>query len=56
LAKIAASTAGLRVVEPPREIKPFPYFMVWHSRLGTESAHAWFRDQLRIVAGRIREK
>jgi hypothetical protein len=24
LAKIAASTARLRVVEPPREIKPFP--------------------------------
>jgi DNA-binding transcriptional LysR family regulator len=56
LAKIAASTAGLRVVEPPREIKPFPYFMVWHSRLGTESAHAWFRDQLRIVAEHIRAK
>jgi DNA-binding transcriptional LysR family regulator len=56
LAKIAASTAGLRVVEPPREIKPFPYFMVWHSRLGTESAHAWFRDQLRVVARGIRTK
>ncbi len=56
LAKITGPLAGLRVVEPPREIKAFPYFMAWHSRLSTEPAHAWFRDQLRIVAGSIRSK
>ena len=56
LAKITGPLAGLRVVEPPREIKGFPYFMAWHSRLSTEPAHAWFRDQLRIVAGSIRMK
>ena len=56
LAKITGPLAGLRVVEPPREIKAFPYFMAWHSRLSTEPAHVWFRDQLRIVAGSIRGK
>jgi DNA-binding transcriptional LysR family regulator len=56
LAKITGPLAGLRVVEPPREIKTFPYFMAWHSRLSTEPAHAWFRDQLRIVARSIRSK
>jgi len=56
LAKSTGPLAGLRVVEPPREIKGFPYFMAWHSRLSTEPAHAWFRDQLRIVAGSIRMK
>jgi DNA-binding transcriptional LysR family regulator len=56
LAKITLPLAGLRVVEPPREIKAFPYFMAWHSRLSTESAHAWFRDQLRLVAGTTRTK
>ena len=56
LAKITGSLAGLRMVEPPRAIKAFPYFMAWHSRLSTEPAHAWFRDQLRIVAGSIRMK
>jgi DNA-binding transcriptional LysR family regulator len=56
LAKITGPLAGLRVVKPPREIKPFPYFMAWHSRFSTEPAHAWFRDQLRIVAGSIRGK
>jgi DNA-binding transcriptional LysR family regulator len=50
LAKITAPRAGLRVVEPPREIKAFPYFMAWHPRLTPEPAHAWFRDQLRTVA------
>jgi DNA-binding transcriptional LysR family regulator len=56
LAKIAAKIAGVRVVEPPREIKAFPYFMAWHPRLSEEPAHAWFREQLRIVARGIRTK
>jgi len=55
LAKIAAM-AGLRVVEPPREIKAFPYFMAWHPRLAQEPAQAWFREQLRMVARGIRTK
>jgi DNA-binding transcriptional LysR family regulator len=55
LAKIAAM-AGLRMVEPPRAIKPFPYFMAWHSRHATEPAHRWFREQLRMAASGIRTK
>jgi DNA-binding transcriptional LysR family regulator len=55
LAKIAAM-AGLRIVEPPREIKAFPYFMAWHPRLAHEPAQAWFREQLRMVARGIRTK
>jgi len=55
LAKIAAM-AGLRIVEPPREIKAFPYFMAWHPRLAQEPAQAWFREQLRMVARGIRTK
>jgi len=55
LAKIAAM-AGLRMVEPPRAIKPFPYFMAWHSRLAKEPAHQWFREQLRVAASSIRTK
>ena len=53
LAKITAPIAGLRVVEPPREIEAFPYFIAWHSRLSTEPAHAWFRDQVRAAAQSI---
>jgi len=50
LAKITAGMAGVRVVESPREINGFPYFMAWHPRLSTEPAHRWFREQLRMVA------
>jgi DNA-binding transcriptional LysR family regulator len=53
LAQIAAAMAGVRVVEPPREIKAFPYFMAWHPRHTTEPAHAWFREQLRMAARTI---
>jgi DNA-binding transcriptional LysR family regulator len=35
LAKFISAIANLRVVEPPREIKGFPYFMVWHPRTAT---------------------
>jgi hypothetical protein len=37
LAKITAVMAGVRVVEAPREIKSFPYFMSWHPRLTNEA-------------------
>jgi DNA-binding transcriptional LysR family regulator len=53
LAQITAAMAGVRVVEPPREIKAFPYFMAWHPRLTGEPAHAWFREQLRMAARTI---
>ena len=55
LAKIAAM-AGLRMVEPPHAIKPFPYFMAWHSRLAKEPAQQWFREQLRLAASSMRTK
>jgi DNA-binding transcriptional LysR family regulator len=47
LAKITAAMAGVRVVEAPREIKSFPYFMTWHPRLTNEPAHKWFHEQMR---------
>jgi DNA-binding transcriptional LysR family regulator len=47
LAKITAVMAGIRVVEAPREIKSFPYFMAWHPRRTNEPAHKWFHEQLR---------
>ena len=50
LARITTSMAGLRFVEPPREIKGFSYFMAWHPRLTREPAHAWFREQVRMAA------
>ena len=53
LARMTAAMAGVRVVEPPREINAFPYFMAWHPRLTTEPAHAWFREQLRMAARTI---
>src|SRR6478672_6379175 len=56
LAKMALPLAGLRVVEPPREIKAFPYFMAWHPRLTNEPAHAWFRNLLRTVTRTIRTR
>jgi DNA-binding transcriptional LysR family regulator len=49
LAKITAGMAGVRVVEAPREIKFFPYFMAWHPRLTNEPAHKWFHEQLRAA-------
>lgn len=53
LAKITAENSAGRLVEPPREIKSFPYFMVWHPRLTTEPAQAWFREQIRAAARAI---
>ena len=56
LGKIAAAAADVRMVEPPREIKGFSYFMAWHARLAVEPAHEWFRSQLRLAARRVRSR
>jgi DNA-binding transcriptional LysR family regulator len=53
LTKIVQPLDGVRLVEPPREIKPFPYFMTWHPRLNDEPAHTWFREQVRDAAGNL---
>jgi len=53
LVQKTASMVGVHVAEPPREIKGFPYFMVWHPRLTAEPAHAWFREHLRTAARAI---
>ena len=53
LTKIVRPLDGVRLVEPPREIKSFPFFMTWHPRLNEEPAHAWFREQVRIAARTI---
>jgi DNA-binding transcriptional LysR family regulator len=50
LARITPSMAGLRLVEPPHEIKGFSYLMAWHARLTAEPAHAWLREQVRMAA------
>ena len=53
LAKITAAAAGVGILEPPPEIKSFPYFMASHPRLMNEPAHVWFRQQLRMAAREV---
>ena len=50
LAATTAAVAGVRMIEAPREIEAFPYFMTWHSRVASEAAHVWFRQLLRAAA------
>jgi DNA-binding transcriptional LysR family regulator len=54
LAVITAAVAGVRMIEAPREIAAFPYFMTWHPRVAIEAAHVWFRQLLRAAAQRNR--
>jgi DNA-binding transcriptional LysR family regulator len=53
LANVTKQISTLRTIEPPRELKPFPYFMSWHPRLTNEPAQVWLRDQVRIAARSI---
>jgi DNA-binding transcriptional LysR family regulator len=55
LANVAKQISTLRTIEPPRELKSFPYFMSWHPRLTNEPAQVWLRDQVRIAARSVRE-
>jgi DNA-binding transcriptional LysR family regulator len=53
VAKITAGLAGVRVVEAPPEIRSFPFFMAWHSRLASEPAHKWFHERVRSAVRTI---
>lgn len=48
------TVAGVRLVEAPPEIAPFPYAMAWHPRLDNDPAQAWFRSQIRLAASSLR--
>src|SRR6476659_1450278 len=56
LANMTKPIASLRMIEPPRELRPFPYFMSWHPRLTNEAAQAWLREQVRAAARSVRSK
>jgi DNA-binding transcriptional LysR family regulator len=56
LAKIVGPIPGIRYAQPPKELKPFPYFMTWHPRLSLEPAHVWFREQFRQISQTIGRK
>lgn len=44
--------AHLRQVLPPPEIGGFPYTMLWHPRLDSDSGHRWFCNQIRATVQR----
>ena len=44
-----AKNAGVRLIDPPHEVKAFKYEMIWHRRLTADPAQRWFRDQIRAV-------
>jgi DNA-binding transcriptional LysR family regulator len=36
----------LRLVEAPKELRPFHFQMVWHPRLNADARHAWLREAI----------
>ncbi|MFM2140824.1 MAG: hypothetical protein RLZZ25_1089 [Gemmatimonadota bacterium] len=39
-----APTLGLRLLEPPLPLEPYPLNLLWHPRLDNEPANAWLRE------------
>ena len=50
LADRVVTNSRLRLLQAPAEIEKFRYDLVWHSRIETSRAHAWFLDRMRDVA------
>jgi DNA-binding transcriptional LysR family regulator len=50
LAERYRNVVPVRLVEPPREVTPFAYSLLWHKRLETSLAHAWLRERIKILA------
>jgi DNA-binding transcriptional LysR family regulator len=41
----------VRCINPPQEIGPFQYQMIWHRRLSQDKVHLWLREQIRNAVG-----
>lgn len=39
----------LRVLPAPPEVRPLPYSMSWHARVGHDQTHAWLREQVKAA-------
>jgi DNA-binding transcriptional LysR family regulator len=43
--------AGLRLVQPPAELRGFHFLIAWHARLSGDPAHKWLRKAVQEAAG-----
>jgi DNA-binding transcriptional LysR family regulator len=50
LAACYATTAHVRTVAVPRELSTLVYYLIWHKRLDSSAAHAWFRGRVHTLA------
>jgi DNA-binding transcriptional LysR family regulator len=50
MAQAVTRDSQLRLVEPPPELRPFHFLMVWHPRLTTDPRHTWLRMTMRQAA------
>jgi DNA-binding transcriptional LysR family regulator len=48
-ARAEAENRKIRVLKAPGEITGFKYLMIWHPRVNTDAAHAWFRAEIRRI-------
>ncbi|OEF23973.1 LysR family transcriptional regulator [Vibrio rumoiensis] len=49
LAKSMAGHLDIVIMEPPLEVEPYQYFMVWHARQHNNLAHRWLRQEIQRV-------
>jgi DNA-binding transcriptional LysR family regulator len=50
LAACYATTARVRTLAVPRELSTLSYYLIWHKRLDSSAAHAWFRERIHALA------
>lgn len=49
LAVCYATTTHVRTLAVPRELATLSYSLIWHKRLDSSAAHAWFRGRIHTV-------
>lgn len=54
-ARAARTRKDLRVIEAPKEITGFGFQVIWHSRIESDPARTWLREQIFSTASRIEE-
>lgn len=49
LAELERHNPAIKILQPPAELRGFPYLMLWHPRLHRDAAHLWLRSVVRAA-------
>lgn len=53
MSELLVDRRTIRLIEPPKEVEPFRYIMVWHRRQEMDPRNIWLRQTMREITSEL---